>query len=98
MGIHSERTRGNRHKLPQGKTQVDIRKIYHYDSAKTVEQVAQKGWGVSILVGLQGVTEEGPEQQTYLEKGFGPNDLEKSLPTCIIIFYSMKQSSYNCFC
>lgn len=85
LGIHSERTRGNKHKLPQRKSQIDIRKIYHHDSDKTVEQVAQKGWGVSILVSLQDLTEEGPEQQTYLERAVVPNDLEKSLPICFII-------------
>lgn len=53
LGLHSERKRGNRHKLPQGKSQIDIRKTYYHDSAKTVEQVAQKSWGVSILGGLQ---------------------------------------------
>lgn len=68
LGIHSERTRGIRHKVPQGKSQIDIRKNYYHKSAKTMEQFVQKGWGVSILVGLQDLTEEGPEQQTYLER------------------------------
>lgn len=43
LGIHGERKAGNRHKLSQGKFQINIRKIYHHDSAKTVEQVHQKG-------------------------------------------------------
>lgn len=43
LGIHGERKTGNRHKLSQGKFQINIRKIYHHDSAKTVEQVHQKG-------------------------------------------------------
>jgi len=66
LGIHNRRTKGNRCKLPGGKSQTDVRKIYHRDSARTVEQVAQKGWGFFTLVCLQDLTEESLEQQTYL--------------------------------
>lgn len=93
--LHSERKRGNRHKLPQGKSQIGIRKIYHHDGAKTVEQVAQKSWGVSIPGGLQDWRRSwaaGP-----LGGGLAQMTWKSPFQPALLFSDSRKQSSYNCF-
>lgn len=62
--MHSDRIRGNIHKLQNRKSQLDIRekKKSHYGDDLTLEHVAQKGWGIFILGSSHNSTGAGPEQ------------------------------------
>lgn len=72
---------GNKHKLQQGKCQLDIRKTIFMSRAK---QAARRSCEISILGDGQNLTEYGPGQSDLagpvLCGEVGPNDLQRSRP------------------
>lgn len=54
--VHTERRRGDRHKLLQGKFRLDKRKIFF-----TVHQDIQRACGISILQNIQYLTTHDPK-------------------------------------
>jgi len=66
--VSSER-RGNGHKLKYRKFHIDLRKNFSYcEDGRTLEKVARRSGGLSILGDTQNTTGEGPEQPAQVDQ------------------------------
>lgn len=73
-------TRGNKHKLQEGKLQLDISKKKYCNESSQIGQRAHRRFGISILGNTQNSISQGPEQPGTSEPCFGggqvgPDDL-----------------------
>ena len=59
MVQHVDRTRRDGLKLKEGKSWLDIRKIFYSEGGEALAQVVQRGGGSSILIDAQDQAERG---------------------------------------
>ena len=88
--VPGDRTGDKGYKLKYRKFCLHKRKkLLHSVSEQTLEEVAQRGCGVSILGDTQKPTGDGPKQlglgDPTLSKGVGLDSLQRSLPTSTLL-------------
>lgn len=61
--MHSEWTRGNGHKVEYKKFCFNVKKkkLFYCNGEQTLEQFAERGWGVSVPEDIHDSTGHGPE-------------------------------------
>lgn len=69
----------------------------HFEDGQILEQVAQRGWGVSFLGDIQSPLEQGPAQSALadpaLSRDVGLDDLHRGLPTSALLCFCTRAVS-----
>jgi len=93
--LPNDRTSCNGHKLKHRKSHLSIRKSFFYsESDQTLEQVAQRGCGVSIIGNSHNLNGHSPEQPGLADsalQGLGLQTLEGAFETQLLRDFAIPQ-------